>query len=500
LTAETKQWDGYRDHSDQDRWGLYANAGWQTSDAVSVRAYATYVDNSLHLPGALTRAQAGADPDQASSAALGGDYGKEVETTRLAAKTSWTFGAGRSLMAGLSYEEQSLFHPIVDRILVDFDGPGPAPPVEVFSLLIDTDHRDFGGVVRYDQSVGAHDLQVGLNYGDGSVEGGNFRNNGGRPNGIVELVDNRADSLEAFFVDRWRASDRVTVVLGAQYVSATRDVRTTNADTGALSNPKADYSSLNPRVGVIAALNDAGEIYGNVSRLFEAPTTFQMEDDVRGGNATLDPMSGSVVEIGWRSRSRRATGTSWTWDINAYYARIRDEILSLDDPNAPGNSLVTNIDKTVHAGVEALVGASFELGGGAHRLDPRVSITLNQFDFDGDPVYGDNDLPAAPSYVVRGEALYRHAKGFYVGPTFDFLGKRFVDFANTYTVDAYALMGLRGGISGRQWEVFGEVRNLFDEEYITGVNVFNAAAPDAQALYPGSPLSFYVGTRFSFRR
>jgi iron complex outermembrane receptor protein len=370
----------------------------------------------------------------------------------------------------------------------------------VFSLLIDTDHRDLGAVVRYDQSVGAHDLQVGLNYGDGSVEGGNFRNNGGRPNGIVEFVDNSADSLEAFVVDRWRASDRVSVVLGAQYVDAARDVRTTNAETGALSNPRADYSSVNPRIGVIAAVTDTGELYGNVSRLFEAPTTFQMEDDVRGGDATLEPMSGTVVELGWRSTSRQATGTRWTWDISAYYARIRDEILSLDDPNAPGNSLVTNIDRTVHAGLEALVGASFELAGGAHRLDPQVSITLNRFNFDGDPVYGDNDLPAAPGYVVRGEALYRHAKGFYVGPTFDLLGKRYADFANTYTVDAYALMGLRGGFAGQEWEVFGEVRNLFDEEYITGVNVFNVAAPDAQALYPGSPLSLYIGTRFSFRR
>ena len=39
-------------------------------------------------------------------------------------------------------------------------------------------------------------------------------------------------------VDRWRASDRWTVVFGAQVVSAGRDVRTTNATTGAVSNPK----------------------------------------------------------------------------------------------------------------------------------------------------------------------------------------------------------------------------------------------------------------------
>ncbi|MDX1385732.1 MAG: TonB-dependent receptor, partial [Thermoanaerobaculia bacterium] len=181
LTAETKQWDGYRDHSDQERWGIYANGGWQPSESVSVRGFATYVDNDQRLPGALTRDEVAENPDQASDAAIGGNYGKVVKTGRLAAKSTWTLDADRLLTAGLSYEEQSLYHPIVDRIFVDFDGPGPAPPVEVFSLLVDTDHRDLGAVVRYDQAAGAHDLAMGLNYGDGSVDGGNYRNLNGQP-------------------------------------------------------------------------------------------------------------------------------------------------------------------------------------------------------------------------------------------------------------------------------------------------------------------------------
>ena len=203
-----------------------------------MQLFATYVHNDQRLPGALTRAEVDADPDQASAAALDGNYGKVVKTARVAAKATWSFGANGSLAAGLSYEGQSLFHPIVNQIFVDFDGPGPNAPVEVFSLLIDTDHRDLGAMVRYDRRLGTHDLLAGLNYGDGSVKGGNYRNSGGRPNGISENVDNTADSVEAFVVDRWRASDRWTAVFGAQVVSAGRDVRTTNATTGAVSNPE----------------------------------------------------------------------------------------------------------------------------------------------------------------------------------------------------------------------------------------------------------------------
>jgi iron complex outermembrane receptor protein len=497
VTVEGRQFDGYRDHSDQERWGIYANAGWQPSKTTNYQLFATYVDNDIRLPGALTRAEVEANPNQASAAALSGNYGKVVKTARLAGKATWSFGTKGSLAAGLSYEGQSLFHPIVNQIFVDFDGPGPNPPVEVFSLLVDTDHRDLGAMVRYDRRIGSHDLLFGVNYGDGSVNGGNYRNLNGRPNGITEYVDNTADSVEAFVMDRWRSSDRWTIVFGAQAVSAGRNVLTTNASTGAVANPNERYSSVNPRVGVIASINRAGEVYGNVSRLFEAPTTFQMMDDVRGGDATLDPMSGIVAEVGWRSTAGPSTGTRWTWDIAAYYARIRDEILSVDDPLAPGNSLVTNIDKTTHAGIEALVGSSFALGD-AHRVEPRISLTLNRFRFDNDLFWGENRLPAAPTYAVRGEVLYRHGSGFYAGPTFDFIGERYADLANTYSVDGYELMGLRAGLSGRRWEVFGEVRNLFDTDYIATLSVLNIAPANARVLYPGAPVSAYTGVRFSF--
>lgn len=53
-----------------------------------------------------------------------------------------------------------------------------------------------------------------------------------------------------------------------------------------------------------------------------------------------------------------------------------------------------------------------------------MSTTLNDFSFDDDANYGNNDLPAAPDYVVRGEMLYRNSNGFYTGPTFDFIGRR----------------------------------------------------------------------------
>jgi iron complex outermembrane receptor protein len=152
----------------------------------------------------------------------------------------------------------------------------------------------------------------------------------------------------------------------------------------------------------------------------------------------------------------------------------------------------------VHAGIEALLGASLQLGEGLNRLEPLASVTVNDFWFDSDRSYGDDDLPAAPRYAMRGELMYRHWKGLYAGPTFDAVGKRFADFSNNYSIDSYELLGLRGGVERELWEMFVELRNILDEEYVATVSVRNSASVDAAILYPGAPLSVYLGGHVSF--
>jgi iron complex outermembrane receptor protein len=496
LTVEGKEWDGYRDHNKQTRYGAYGNTGWQVTDDVTTRLYGSYIQNDQELAGSLSEAQVQQDPDQASPAAIGGDYQLNVDTWRLANTTTWQIDPNRSFFIGFSIEEQKLRHPIVDKIMVDFDGPGPDLPVEVFSLLIDTGHRDVGAALRYEQRIGAHELLFGLNYGDDSVDGNHYRNDGGDPNGVTEEIDNSARSVEGFALDRWQFSDRWTLIAGAQFVAADREAKTRDVATGAVSNPNDDFSTVNPRAGVIYAINDHATVYTNVSRLYEPPTNFELADDVNGGNHVLDPMQGIVVEVGTRGRGNLGERNSWGWELEVYQAWIQDEILSVDDPNAPGTSLSTNVDETIHAGIEALVDFRFALDeSGTHTIVPLVTISLNDFSFDNDDVYGSNQLPAAPDYVVRGEILYRHSNGLFVGPTFDMVGERYADFVNSYTVNSYNLLGLRAGWDRGTWRVYAEFHNALDEHYIATTGVRDVAAADAEILNPGAPRAVFVGVQ-----
>jgi iron complex outermembrane receptor protein len=496
LTLENKRWDGYRDHNEQHRSGLYANAGWQLAPRIATRFYATALENDQELPGSLTRAQVDSNPDQANRSALTGNFQLNVDTWRMANKTTFQLDANRQLEFGFSLEEQSLYHPIVD-VRIDFDGPtGPAPEIQVFSLLVDTDHRDIGGVVRYNQRVGDHDVLLGVNYGENETTGGDYENLNGIPNGLMTTIDNDADSLEVFAMDRWRLDDRVLLIFAAQGVSADRNVRNTDAAFGVFSNPHDSYSRINPQLGLIYDVTADFAFFANLSQLFEPPTNFQLQDDVAGGDAMLDAMHGSVVEAGVRGDLQAERGGDWSWSASVYHAQIEDEILSVDDPNAPGTSLVTNVDATIHAGIEAALSSRIAIGAGF--LEPFVSLTLNDFSFDGDPVYGNGELPAAPEYVLRGELMYRSASGFHVGPTLDVVGDRFADFANTYVLDSYVLYGLRAGWGNARWRVFADLRNLGDEDYIASHGVRDVAGSNDAILNPGEPRSLYLGFQGRF--
>jgi iron complex outermembrane receptor protein len=337
----------------------------------------------------------------------------------------------------------------------------------------------------------------GMSYGRGTVEGGDYWNDAGTPAFLLTAVDNRATRLELYALDRWQLSDALMVELGAQGVAAGRDVVRSDAESGAVRELRDDFSRINPRLGVIYGATDGMDLFANVSRLYEPPTNYELEDEASGGSSILDAMHGTVLEVGTRGRST-ASAIAWSWEIAVYYAAIEDEILSVDDPAAPGTSLSANIAKTTHAGLEAFVSAALPIGRRGGTLVPQLSLTVNEFSFDGDPHYGDNDLPAAPGHVLRGELLYRHANGVFVGPTFDVVGERFADFANSYRVDSYSLLGVRAGWANERWSLYAEVVNAADERYVATVGVRDVASVDDALLNPGLPRSAYFGVTGRF--
>lgn len=484
VTIENKQWDGYRDHSKHTRTGVYANGGLRLAENLSTRFYFTKLDSDEELAGGLTRAQVREDRDQAGSnnGRDAGHFQLDVDTWRVANKTTWDIDDSRRFEFGVSYEEQELYHPIVY-----------APPF--FTLAIDNRQRNLGTMARYEYKVGDHDWLIGMNYGVTWVDGGNYNHVSGAKTDKWEVNDNDADTLELVILDRWQFADAWTLVAGAQAVKANREVRSTDVASGDVSKTDDDYNSINPRLGLIYQFTQDISLYTNVSRLYEPPTTYQLDDGIT--TEPLDAMEGEVFEIGTRGNKSFATNSLWGWDISAYYAKIDNEIMSIENPNPGPATLDLNVDKTIHAGIEALFSADIALTDDhSHRLTPLVSLTWNRFRFDDDENYGDKTLPAAPKFSMKGEMLYRHKNGFYFGPTVDYVSERYADFENSYKINSYTLFGLKSGWSNNNFKVFAEVRNLFEKDYIASHGVETLSTPDSDILSPGAPLSGYVGIEY----
>ncbi|MDN5864235.1 MAG: TonB-dependent receptor [Gammaproteobacteria bacterium] len=484
LTVGGKHFSGWRQHSLERVLSLRGNTGWRSSKDFKLRIYATYIDSHQELAGALTRAEFDADPSQAAPSYLRGNHQLNVKTGRLAVKGNWGIDARSRLEFGLSYAIQSLFHPIVDVF-----NPNP-PPEKFFSLLIDTTQRTIGGMARYHLEAGDHKVVAGINLAHTSNAGANYENDAGERGSFMNSVNDHADSATVYMMDRWGFAPRWTLVYGTQGVWARRDVNDS-------VHQEASYSSINPRAGVIYKLGRDSEAFASVSRIYEPPNIFQMNNDASPNDGqVLSAMQGISWEVGTRGSGVPIGAGTWRWSLSLYYAAIRDEILSV---GPPGALQAANVGHTIHAGIEALAGGSFPVAGEANRIEPLVSLTWNHFRLDGDPVFGDNQLPYAPDYVVHGQVMYRNApSGFYVGPTFEWVGSRYADMANTYQVDGYWLVGLRAGIQSDRWNLFVELRNITDKAYVNGVTVYTQAAPDARALVPGAPRSLFLGFRLTF--
>lgn len=513
LTVEGKEWDGFRDHNKQDRFGLYGNFGWQISDSIVNRTFVSYIKNNQQLPGQLTRAQFNADPYQANAQAVGGNYQLNAETERVANKTTWTIDNKSSLDIGFSFENQQLYHPIVDKVMLPNVNGGMN---DMFSLLVDSNQQDWGTSARYNLRLDSHELLLGLNFGTNSDKGGNYTNNGGIRGPMTNQITKKADNIEIFAQDHWHITDKWTLTPALQGVFAHRAVDNRRlpipqdlqpnflfAPTPNFypqgGNPSNDYAGINPSLGLMYNLTKSSSLYGNVSRLYAPPTNYNISDNITAGSGTtsLKAMEGTSVEIGTRGNQKLGSLNNVMWDLSLYYSWLNNEILSVTPPS--GSAIASNFNNTIHAGVEGLIGGSFALDGKAtHTIKPMLNFTINDFSFDNDRTYANNALPAAPKYFLKGEALYHHASGYFIGPTFDVVGKRWGDYANTYKIDSYGLLGMRTGWSNNHYKVFLEGRNLLDTKYVANTNIMNTATATDAMLNAGVPLSFYGGIEITY--
>jgi iron complex outermembrane recepter protein len=413
--------DGFRDHAEQDTQRLFSNFGWRLSDSSETRVYATAVRTDSELPGSLTRAQLEADPSQANPGNIALDQKRDFDLARISSRTAWQTGSRDSVELSAHWSWKHLDHPIFQ--------------------VIDQESNDFGVEARWlgDRELGgkSHRFVVGLRPSYGAVDDARFANVAGNRGAPTALARTRSENLELYAEDRIEVSERVVVVAGLQLAHAGRELEDRFLANGDNSDDP-DFSAASPKLGVFFQATPELAIFANASRSFEPPSFGELVF-FSDGLLDLEPQTATSFEAGVRGGGR-----TLRYDAVVYHAELDDELLSPTDE--AGNPLGTiNAGDTTHSGIELGLDLAFELGGDS-RLELDTAYTLGRFRFDGDPVYGDNQLAGLPEHLVRSRLRWL-VGGVYLGPKIDWAPEGWpIDHGQYRVRRRLRCLRLRGGL------------------------------------------------------
>lgn len=459
--------EGFRDQLKTQSTRLSFNGGWR-HDRTETRATLNLNEINQEIPGALTLAQALANPGMANPGSVAGDQARDVRSTRASLRRLFPLG-GASAEIGAWGFAKSLYHPIFQ--------------------VVDHDSVDWGLFARAEgESDGVlRRWTLGAAYTRGENDARQFVNLAGREGALTQAADQDAQTWEAYGELELGVTEAVSALIGAQAIQTERIYRRTVPS--ALSGD-ATFTAFNPKLGFLWRAREDVTIYGNLSRSFEAPT---FSEYVQAG--AIQPVRAQrawTAEIGARGRAGPLV-----FDVALYRAHVEDEMLQYSvDPSHPAATF--NADDTIHAGLEAF--AQWEaLATRAGTLTLAGAYTWSDFRFDGDAQYGDNDLAGAPQHQLHGEMTWRSHHGWFVSPNVNWVPEGVtVDYANTTEAPGYAVWGLSAGVDIGHARIFLDARNLTDERYVATFSTATLATPASALYFPGETRALYAGVTLRF--
>jgi iron complex outermembrane receptor protein len=298
--------------------------------ADEVRITGRFVRYDALNPGSLTDSLLRVDRTQAFTRNVTQRTGEEGRQGQVGATWERRLGAGALEVAGYALV-RSLDNPIPDRV-------------------IDLDRR-VGGI-RAAVSGGGRMLRVtaGAETEVQRDDRRNFANRAGERGALILDQRERVRSRAAFALATLSAG-RVDV-LGAlrrddfRFSADDRLVTATNPDESGARG----LSHWSPTLGASVAVLPGVSLYANYSHAFETPTTTELAnrpDSAGGFNPALEPQRTDSYEAGSKAR--------WgplRLEAVVYTARVRDELIGFQVPEAPDRTYFRNAGRSRRRGAE----------------------------------------------------------------------------------------------------------------------------------------------------
>jgi iron complex outermembrane receptor protein len=490
---------------------LTASASWTPSDALTYQATAYYrYFEQAHVDGNVSNAQNSGCPDPAvlcfpnldgslsnlttiggSTVSASGALATAVlgEIDRTATRTNSFGGSAQMASAAdlFGHGNNAVFGISIDRGLVQFASTselgtisGVPPLVQGTGLFIDQPSGDLAPV-----GLGARTLYTGI-YG----------------------------------TDTFDVTRRFALTAGGRFNVAQIGL-TDEFGSDAGLNGSHTYVRFNPTIGGTYKLTPNVTAYANYSEANRAPTPLELGcadparpcliDSALVGDPSLNQVVSHTIEAGLRG-AHRVAGGSLNWNIGAFRTENLDDIINVASPLIQGHQYFQNAGNTLRRGIEA--GATYK----RDRWDVYANYTyvdaifLNALQLNNalgpESVVPGDHLAGIPDHRFKAGGEYRLSEPWKVGADLNVVGSQWLvgDEANRLPkVPAYWLVNAHTSYQlFKHVELFGLVRNLFNQHYDISGTLFEPGAipylnlTDPRSFVPGMPFAAYAGLRGAF--
>ena len=346
-----------------------------------------------------------------------------------------------------------------------------------------------------------------------------------QPSGDVAPVGLGAQTLYTglYATDTFDVTPRLSITAGGRFNFA-QITLSDELGNDPLLNGSHEYSHFNPTIGATYKLTPNMTLYGDYAITNRAPTPLELGcsdplrpcliDNALVGDPSLQQVVTYTYEAGVRGHFDIAKG-QLNWALGGYHALNTNDIINVASP-IPGHEYFQNAGDTQRQGVEANatykwdrwnIYANYTYVDATFRDYLTLSSPNNPFANAAGNIFvvpGDH-LPGIPDYRLKIGAEYQITDPWKFGADLNVYGTQYIvgDESNQLPrMPAYWVVNLHSSYKvSENLELFGTVRNLFDQHYYVYGTLFQTDSfpylnlTDPRTFIPGIPFAAYVGMR-----
>ncbi len=487
LFASHLRFTGHRQHSATENTLVNGKFRFETPSGADWHLTISHFNSpQAEDPGALTKEQAEADPEQARAANLLFSAGEQVTENQIALRhrapltTRWEVFATAHVRNRIFSNKL----PFVSGGIVEFERI--APGLELRSVY---DTEWFDRRTR---------LVFGVDVAHQRDNRQRFNNNQSVQGALTLDQIETVTSVGPYARQEMRLNDRLDLAFGLRYDRVHFKLDDKFLSDGDQSGSRT-LSEWSGSAGAVVHANEKLDFYANVGTVFEVPTTTELIVNPSGGpgfNPDLNAQQSVSYEVGLKGSGFERT---FDFDLALFFIRSDDEIIPFELPGAPGRNFFRNAGTSERKGVEA----SARYRPNAF-LDLFLSYTYSDFEFtefvSGSGDFSGKAIPGIPEHRLAGRLEGKTRAGWFGRFEFQHVADFFVDNANGAENDAYTATRLTAGREGEagplEYRVFLGLNNLLDESYNANTRI-NAAG--GRFFEPAAPFNVFGGLALTWR-